>query len=76
MKNVIVVLEWVPNPKLLHDKEGSVGLTPVQEQQLREAFNLLDADGNGQLSPTEAKQVGGEGRIKDGSNQITASMHT
>ncbi len=59
LKNVMVVAEWVPDPRQLRDKEmaEAAKLTPVQEQQLRDAFNLLDTDGSGQLSPAEAKQV-------------------
>lgn len=59
LKNVMLVAEWVPDASALKAREEVEGapLTAPQEQQLRDVFRLLDADGSGKLSPEETKQV-------------------
>lgn len=55
----MVVVEWVPDKRLLKEKEAVEGapLTGTQEQQLRDIFQVMDHDGSGDLSAEEAKKA-------------------
>jgi Ca2+-binding EF-hand superfamily protein len=61
-RNVILVLEWVPDVALLREAEaaratGAQALDDEQRRQLKSAFDLFDADGSGHLSRGELRQV-------------------
>ena len=56
LKNVIVTLDWVPDPSLLvQESSRRVALSPSEEAAVAEAFGLFDVDGNGALSRSELK---------------------
>lgn len=54
-----MVIEWVPDRRLLKDREAVEGapLTGAQEQQLKDIFHVMDHDGSGDLSAEEAKKT-------------------
>jgi Ca2+-binding EF-hand superfamily protein len=61
-RNVILVLEWVPDVTLLKEAEearaaGTQQLDEEQRRQLKSAFDMFDADGSGALSRSEVRQV-------------------
>lgn len=61
-RNVILVLEWVPDVALLREAEaaraaGQQTLDEEQRRQLKSAFDMFDADGSGHLSRSEVRQV-------------------
>jgi len=69
IKNVTVVMEWIPEMDNLKLEDNKVTLTKSQEDELRAAFHMFDtvadADGDGKvevggdnvLSMREAKEV-------------------
>ena len=61
LKNVIVVMEWVPSKGALVEITGveaaGGGFNKDQELSLRKAFELADASGTGGLNEQELKEV-------------------
>lgn len=59
MKNIIVVMEWVPSKKSLVEKQQVDGGTFSKEQEmsLKKAFELADASNTGGLNESELKEV-------------------
>jgi hypothetical protein len=57
IKNVICVMEWVPNFGALKDMLVSSGLTEQQSTQLKMTFDLFDVDNSKTLSLPELKEV-------------------
>ena len=57
LKNVICVMEWVPNFGALRDMVVSSGLTEQQTAQLKMTFDLFDVDNSNSLSFLELKEV-------------------
>lgn len=51
LKNVVMVMEWIPRPEALDNQECEdvKSLTTEQEENLRQAFNQIDTAGKGQL---------------------------
>ena len=59
LKNLTVVLDWVPDSsKLTTDTSGGGGaFTASQESALRTAFEMFDTSGNGRLQETDLREV-------------------
>eukprot|EP00298_Acanthocystis_sp_HF-20_P013464 c20367_g1_i1.p1 GENE.c20367_g1_i1~~c20367_g1_i1.p1 ORF type:complete len:993 (+),score=394.55 c20367_g1_i1:430-2979(+) len=57
LKNVIVVLEWIPDKDNLKQKEREYTLSSAQEEQLKTAFQMFDLDGKGSMTFDETLQM-------------------
>jgi len=61
LKNLTIVLDWVPDSsKLSSDEGGTMGagdFTAAQEAALRTAFDMFDTKGNGRLQETDLREV-------------------
>eukprot|EP00301_Raphidiophrys_heterophryoidea_P026236 c9007_g1_i1.p1 GENE.c9007_g1_i1~~c9007_g1_i1.p1 ORF type:complete len:1470 (+),score=397.75 c9007_g1_i1:657-4412(+) len=57
LKNVVVILDWVPNRSLLRESSEPRELTQAQEAKLATAFKMFDVDKNGTMSKNEMVEM-------------------
>lgn len=57
VKNVIVVMEWIPDPARVRLSERGRALLPEQEGRLKKAFDRFDVDGVGSIGKPEVQEL-------------------
>lgn len=57
LKNCIVMMEWIPDPKSLRAATEERPLSAETEEQLEKTFKMFDHDGSGFLDEKELGQV-------------------